>query len=182
MYRLIVVKTLFLQKFYINFFKMRILFLLPFIFIGLTAAAQTISKQSISAMGGRLEAENNSLVLRQNIGEAQIGHMQSMDKSLQIGNGYIPSLKLEILSIPGYDPGFKIIAYPNPTSSSVRLSHPVIKNFSYKFYDYLGRLVITGIVNINENINIALLASGTYIIEVSDVDEKKSSAIKLIKY
>ena len=52
---------------------MRILFLLPFIFIGLTAAAQTISKQSISAMGGRLEAENNSLVLRQNIGEAQIG-------------------------------------------------------------------------------------------------------------
>ena len=129
-----------------------------------------------------IEADNNSLVLRQNIGEAQIGHMQSLDKSLQIGNGYVPSLKLEILSIPGYDPGFKIIAYPNPTSSSVRLSHPVIKNFSYKFYDYLGRLVITGIVNINENINIASLASGTYIIEVSDVDEKKSSAIKLIKY
>ena len=76
---------------------MRILFLLPFIFLGLTAVSQTISKQSISAMGGLLEAENNSLVLRQNIGEAQVGHMQSMDKSIQIGNGYIPSLKLEIL-------------------------------------------------------------------------------------
>ena len=50
-------------------------------------------------MGGRLEAENNSLVLRQNIGEAQIGHMQSMDKSLQIGNGYVPSLKLEIIGL-----------------------------------------------------------------------------------
>ena len=36
--------------------------------------------------------------------------------------------------------------------------------------------------NINENINIASLASGTYIIEVSDLDEKESSAIKLIKY
>lgn len=161
---------------------MRIHFLLLFIFLGLTAESQTISKQSISAMGGLLEAENNSLVIRQNIGEAQVGHMQSMDKSIQIGNGYIPSLKLEILSIPGYDASFKIIAYPNPTSSSVRLSHPVIKNFSYKFYDYLGRLVSTGIVNINENINIASLASGTYIIEVSDLNEKESSAIKLIKY
>ena len=163
-------------------YGMRYIFFLLFFCVGLSVASQTISKQSISAMGGRLEAENNSLVLRQNIGEAQIGHMQSLDKSLQIGNGYVPSLKLEILSIPGYDPCFKIIAYPNPTSSSVRLSHPVVKNFSYKFYDYLGRLVITGIVNINENINIASLASGTYIIEVSDVDEKKSSAIKLIKY
>ena len=161
---------------------MRIHFLLLFIFLGLTAESQTISKQSISAMGGLLEAENNSLVIRQNIGEAQVGHMQSMDKSIQIGNGYIPSLKLEILSIPGYDASFKIIAYPNPTSSSVRLSHPVIKNFSYKFYDYLGRLVSTGIVNINETINIASLASGTYIIEVSDLNEKESSAIKLIKY
>ena len=163
-------------------YVMKYIFLLLFFCVGLSAAAQTISKQSISAMGGRLEAENNKLVLRQSIGEAQIGHMQSMDKSLQIGNGYVPSLKLEILSIPGYDPGFKIIAYPNPTSSSVRLSHPVIKNFSYKFYDYLGRLVITGTVNINENINIISLASGTYIIEVSDLDEKESSAIKLIKY
>ena len=163
-------------------YRMRCIFLLLFFCVALSVTSQTISKQSISAMGGRLEAENNSLVLRQNIGEAQIGHMQSLDKSLQIGNGYVPSLKLEILSIPGYDPGFKIIAYPNPTSSSVRLSHPVIKNFYYKFYDYLGRLVIIGTVNINENINIASLASGTYIIEVSDVDEKKSSAIKLIKY
>ena len=141
-------------------YGMKYIFLLLFFCVGLSAAAQTISKQSISAMGGRLEAENNSLVLRQNIGETQIGHMQSLDKSLQIGNGYVPSLKLEILSIPGYDPGFKIIAYPNPTSSSVRLSHPLIKIFSYKFYDYLGRLMITGTVNINENINIVSLASG----------------------
>lgn len=58
---------------------MRCFFLLLFFCIGLSAAAQTISKQSISAMGGRLEADNNSLVLRQNIGEAQIGHMQSLD-------------------------------------------------------------------------------------------------------
>ena len=161
---------------------MRFIFFLLFFCVSLSMESQTISKQSISAMGGRLEAKNTSLVIRQNVGEVEIGHMQSTDKSIQIGNGYVPSLKLELLSIPGYDPGFKIIAYPNPTSSIIRLSHPVIQKFSYKFYDYLGRLVITGIVNIQENINISSLASGTYIIEVSGVDGNESSAIKLIKY
>jgi hypothetical protein len=147
---------------------MRFIFFLLFFCVTLSVESQTISKQSISAMGGRLEAKNTSLVIRQNVGEVEIGHMQSTDKSIQIGNGY--------------DPGFKIIAYPNPTSSIIRLSHPVIQKFSYKFYDYLGRLVITGIVNIQENINISSLASGTYIIEVSGVDGNESSAIKLIKY
>ena len=161
---------------------MKQIFFFIFLILGFNVQSQVISKQSISAMGGRLEAKNTSIVIRQNVGEVEIGHMQSTDKSIQIGNGYIPSLKIEILSIPGYDASFKIIAYPNPTSSIIRLSHPVIQKFSYKFYDYLGRLVITGIVNISENINISSLASGTYIIEVSGVDENESSAIKLIKY
>ena len=60
-------------------YGMRYIFLLLFFCVALSVTLQTISKQSISAMGGRLEAENNSLVLRQNIGETQIGHMQSLD-------------------------------------------------------------------------------------------------------
>jgi hypothetical protein len=108
--------------------------------------------------------------------------MQSEDGSIQIGNGFIPSLEIEILNIPGVNNRFKALVYPNPSSSEIRLSHPIIKKFSYKFFDHLGRFVMSGIVNADESIKVSLLSAGTYLIDVKSFSTKESCTIKLIKY
>ena len=160
--------------------KQKIFFI--FFILGLNVQSQIISKQSISSYGVRLEAQNNSVILHDNLGEVVVGRMESEDGSIQIGNGFIPSMEIEILSIPGIDDRFKAIVYPNPSSSEIQLSHPVIQRFSYDFFDHLGRIVMSGTVNAQENINVALLASGTYLIVVKSIDKKKSCTIKLIKH
>lgn len=150
--------------------------------LGLNVQSQIISKQSISSYGGRLEAQNELLIIHQNLGEVITGHMQSEDGSIQIGNGFIPSLEIEILNIPGVNNRFKALVYPNPSSSEIRLSHPIIKKFSYKFFDQLGRFVMSGIVNADESIKVSLLSAGTYLIDVKSFSTKESCTIKLIKY
>ena len=45
-----------LKLIFVMLYGMKCIFLLLFFCVGLSAAAQTISKQSISAMGGRFEA------------------------------------------------------------------------------------------------------------------------------
>jgi hypothetical protein len=160
--------------------KQKIFFI--FLILGLNVQSQIISKQSISSYGGRLEAETYPVIIHDNLGEVIVGRMESEDGSIQIGNGFIPSLGIEILSISGIDNKFKAIVYPNPSSFDIQLYHPVIQRFSYGFFDHLGRIVMSGTVNAQEHINVALLASGTYLIVVESIDKKISHTVKLIKY
>ena len=72
-------------------------FILAFLLLGLSAYAQpTISKQVIGPAGATYENGNNKLSYT--AGELAVGAMTSEDGSIQLGNGYYPSLDLSTLT------------------------------------------------------------------------------------
>ena len=76
--------------------KKLILLLTLFIFT-VSINAQIISKQVISSLGSNYS--NNTIKLSSVLGEVLVGSMTDEDGSLQLGNGYYPSLNLETLSV-----------------------------------------------------------------------------------
>ncbi len=71
--------------------------------------------------------------------------------------------------------------YPNPASESVKIQLPSGEtNASVKFYDYIGKLVLSqNISNDNNRINVNDLSSGMYILKV--VADTKIGSQKFIK-
>jgi len=68
-------------------------FILVFLLLGVSSYAQpTISKQVIGPGGQTFENGNNKLSY--SVGEVVVGAMTDEDGSVQLGNGYYPSLDL----------------------------------------------------------------------------------------
>ena len=71
-------------------------FTLAILLVSLTGFTQTISKQVIGPAGATYENGNNKLSYT--AGEVLVGAMTSEDGSIQLGNGYYPSLDLSTLN------------------------------------------------------------------------------------
>ena len=76
---------------------MKKLILLSALLIFGFVSAQTVSKQVISPLGGN--EHNNSHKLSYTVGEIIVGAMTNEEGSIQLGNGYYPSLNLEALEL-----------------------------------------------------------------------------------
>ena len=94
---------------------MRCFLILGFYLFNLQLFSQSISKEVISSAGSTFQSQNNSLNF--SVGETIIGSMTSEDYSIQLGNGYYPSLDLEALSIESHDINIKV--FPNPSSKFI---------------------------------------------------------------
>jgi len=77
-----------------------------FLFIGFLGFSQTISKQVIGPAGATFENGTNKLSYT--TGEVLVGAMTDEDGSIQLGNGYYPSLNLSTLSIEISDLQLKV--------------------------------------------------------------------------
>ena len=64
--------------------------------VSMTAWSQTISKQVIGPSGATID--NGAHKLSYTTGEVVVGAMTAEDGSIQLGNGYYPSLDLSILN------------------------------------------------------------------------------------
>lgn len=156
--------------------NMRKLFILMFLSAGISA--QSISKQVIAPIGGTVSNGNNQL--RFTVGEIVIGGMTAEDGSFQLGNGYYPSLDLEVLSIDSPKTNLLVKVYPNPTKEVIFITHPSSNSFKVFISDLTGKVLLQKQVGKKQPINIEKYPTGTYLINVI-TEDKKTNSYKIIK-
>jgi len=156
---------------------MRYFLILGFYLFNLHLFSQSISKEVISSAGSTFQSQNNSLNF--SVGETIIGSMTSEDYSIQLGNGYYPSLDLEALSIESYDINIKV--FPNPSSEFIFISSTENTLYELTILNLNSKLIHKGEYRKDESINIQNLTPGTYIVTIIDNFNQKSNSYKIIK-
>ena len=156
---------------------MRKLFILMFLSAGLSA--QSISKQVIAPLGGTVSNGNNQLSYT--AGEIVIGSMTAEDGSFQLGNGYYPSLNLEVLSIDSPTTNLLVKIYPNPTKEAIYITHPTEQFFEVRITDVSGKQILQTAHQIQQPLNVQRLTTGTYFITVTTKESKQTNTYKIIK-
>ena len=155
--------------------KLLLLSLTILLFFPAVLSAQSISKQVISTLGNN---GNNQLSFT--LGEIVVGSMTAEDGSLQLGNGYYPSLNLVTLSIESPKTNLSIKIYPNPTKELIFITHPTHKYFKILITDLTGKLLLKKQI-VNENpVNIERYSPGIYLINIT-TEDKKTNSYKIIK-
>jgi hypothetical protein len=155
---------------------MRKLFILMFLSAGLSA--QSVSKQVIAPLGGTISNGNNQLSYT--AGEIVIGGMTAEDGSFQLGNGYYPSLNLEVLNIDSPITNLLVKIYPNPTKEMIFITHPSSNSFKVFISDLTGKILLQKQVGKEDPINIERYPTGMYLINVT-TEDKKTNSYKIIK-
>ena len=89
-------------------------FALAILLVSLSGFSQTISKQVIGPAGATYENGTNKLSYT--AGEVLVGAMTSEDGSIQLGNGYYPSLDLSTLNTESPELQLQVKVYPNPVT------------------------------------------------------------------
>ena len=157
---------------------MKKLLLLSALFIFGFVSAQSISKQVIAPSGSTISNGDNQLSYT--AGEVVVGGMTAEDGSVQLGNGYYPSLDLQALSIESQTTNLLVKVYPNPTKEVIFITHP--NNITFKVFisDLTGKVLLQKEVGKQEPINIERYPNGTYLINVI-TEHTKTNSYKIIK-
>ena len=140
--------------------------------------AQSVSKQVIAPLGGTISNGNNQLSYT--AGEIVIGGMTAEDGSFQLGNGYYPSLNLEVLNIDSPITNLLVKIYPNPTKEMIFITHPSSNSFKVFISDLTGKVLLQKQVGKEDPINIERYPTGMYLINVT-TEDKKTNSYKIIK-
>ncbi|MDA9338296.1 T9SS type A sorting domain-containing protein [Flavobacteriaceae bacterium] len=158
--------------------KKLILLLTLFIFT-VSIKAQIISKQVISSLGSNYS--NSTIKLSSVLGEVLVGSVTDEDGSLQLGNGYYPSLNLETLSVQSLIIEVKLKVYPNPVNELLYVSHPTETKFDIYITDVTGRNIFKGKIQKQNPINISQYPKGIYLLTIMTGEIKKTNTYKIIK-
>ena len=154
-------------------------FTLAILLVSLSAYAQpTISKQVIGPAGATYENGTNKLSYT--AGEVLVGAMTSEDGSIQLGNGYYPSLDLSTLNTESPELQLQVKVFPNPTKELIFITHPISNSFKVFISDLTGKVLFQKQVGKQEPINIESYPTGTYLINVT-TEDKKTNSYKIIK-
>ena len=145
----------------------------------LSGFSQTISKQVIGPAGATYENDTNKLSYT--AGEVLVGAMTSEDGSIQLGNGYYPSLDLSTLNTQSPELKLKVKVYPNPTTESIFITHPTEQFFEVKITDISGKQILQTAHQRQQPLNVQSLTSGTYLVTVTTKDSKQINTYKIIK-
>jgi hypothetical protein len=157
---------------------MKKLFYLLIPLIPLWITAQSIPKQAITSLGANLS--NTANKLSNTSGEVIIGHMLSENGSVQLGNGYYPSLNLETLSVESQQT-ISVRVYPNPVSELFYISHPTETDFDIYLSDLTGKILFKTKIQKQDPININHYPKGVYLIRITSSATKKTNTYKIIK-
>lgn len=141
--------------------------------------SQSLSKQVISTAGSVFENENFNLSY--STGEFAVGSMTSEDGSIQLGNGYYPSLDLSTLHAENPELIFHVKVFPNPTTELIYISHPTEKSFDVSILDVSGKKIFQKIFQKDQPIDLKFLASGIYFIDINIKDSSQINRYKIIK-
>ena len=154
-------------------------FTLAILLVSLTGFTQTISKQVIGPAGATYENGNNKLSYT--AGEVLVGAMTSEDGSIQLGNGYYPSLDLSTLNTQSPELKLQLKVYPNPTTEAIFITHPTEQFFEVRITDVSGKQILQTAHQKQQPLNVQSLTSGTYFVTVTTRDSKQTNTYKIIK-
>jgi hypothetical protein len=113
-------------------------------------------------------------------GEVVVGAMTSEDGSIQLGNGYYPSLDLSTLNTESAELQLQVKVFPNPTTETIFITHPISNSFKVFISDLTGKVLLKKEVGKQEPINIQGYPTGAYLINVT-TEDKKTNTYKIIK-
>jgi hypothetical protein len=153
-------------------------FILVFLLMSLSGFSQTVSKQVISPLGGTAFSDTHKLSYT--TGEVVVGAMTSEDGSIQLGNGYYPSLDLSTLNTESAELQLQVKVFPNPTTETIFITHPISNSFKVFISDLTGKVLLKKEVGKQEPINIESYPTGAYLINVT-TEDKKTNSYKIIK-
>ena len=145
----------------------------------LSGFSQTISKQVIGPGGGVFDTGTNKLSYT--TGEVVVGAMTSEDGSIQLGNGYYPSLDLSTLNTQSPELKLKVKVYPNPTTEVIFITHPTEQFFEVRITDVSGKQILQTPHQRQQTLSVQSLTSGTYFVTVTTRDSKQTNTYKIIK-
>ena len=154
-------------------------FTLAILLASLSGFSQTISKQVIGPAGATYENGNNKLSYT--AGEVLVGAMTSEDGSIQLGNGYYPSLDLSTLNTQSPELKLQLKVYPNPTTEAIFITHPTEQFFEVRITDISGKQILQTAHQKQQPLNVQSLTSGTYFVTVTTRDSKQTNTYKIIK-
>ena len=155
-------------------------FILAFLLLGFTAYAQPmISKQVIGPAGATYENGTNKLSYT--AGEVLVGAMTPEDGSIQLGNGYYPSLDLSTLNTESPELQLQVKVYPNPVAEAIFITHPTEQFFEVRITDISGKQILQTGHQKEQPLSVQTLTTGTYFITVTTKDSKQTNTYKIIK-
>jgi len=150
-----------------------------FLFVGCLGFSQRISKQVIGPGGQTFE--NGTYKLSSTTGEVAVGAMTSEDGSIQLGNGYYPSLDLSTLNTESPELQLKVKVYPNPVAEAIFITHPTEQSFEVRITDISGKQMLETAHQKQQPLSVQTLTTGTYFITVTTKDSKQTNTYKIIK-
>jgi hypothetical protein len=145
----------------------------------LSVSSQTISKQVIGPGGSTVDNGTNKLSYT--AGEVAVGAMTSEDGSVQLGNGYYPSLDLEALSVENPELHLNLKVFPNPVTEAFYVSHPTATQFKLIITLVNGKQLFTGTHQKGQPFSMQSYRSGIYLISVTTLETNQSNTYKIIK-
>ena len=155
-------------------------FILAFLLLGFSAYSQpSISKQVIGPAGATFENGNNKLSYT--AGEVVVGAMTDQDGSVQLGNGYYPSLDLSTLNTESPELQLQVKVFPNPTKEVIYITHPTEQFFEVAITDISGKQILQTAYQKQQALSVQRLTTGTYFITVTTKESKQTNTYKIIK-
>ncbi len=156
-------------------------FTLAILLVSLSGFSQTISKQVIGPAGATYENGTNKLSYT--AGEVLVGAMTSEDGSIQLGNGYYPSLDLSTLNTEGPELQLQlqVKVYPNPVTEAIFITHPTEQFFEVRITDISGKQILQTGHQKQQPLNVQTLTTGTYFVTVTTRESKQTNTYKIIK-
>ena len=158
---------------------MKKLLCLFLVFSVLGVSAQSVSKQVISPLGGSASSDTHQLSYT--TGEVVVGAMTSEDGSIQLGNGYYPSMDLEALSLQTPNTNLVVKVFPNPVTEALYITHPTAVLFEVQLTDISGKLLFKTTHQKDQPLSMQGYAPGTYLIAVSTQKSNQINTYKIIK-
>ena len=141
--------------------------------------SQSISKQVIGPAGATYENDNNKLSYT--AGEVLVGAMTSEDGSIQLGNGYYPSLDLSTLTTETPELKLQVKVFPNPVTELLFISHPTEQRFEVMITDMTGKELLNTTYQNEQPLHFQNFTSGTYFVTVTTDISKEVNSYKIIK-
>jgi hypothetical protein len=154
-------------------------FTLAILLVSLSGFSQTISKQVIGPAGATYENDTNKLSYT--AGEVLVGAMTSEDGSIQLGNGYYPSLDLSTLTTETPELKLQVKVFPNPVTELLFISHPTEQRFEVMITDMTGKELLNTTYQNEQPLRFQNFTSGTYFVTVITDISKEANSYKIIK-
>lgn len=158
---------------------MRSILLFVLLTNGILGFSQSISKQVIGPGGQTFET--GSYKLSYTTGEVAIGSMTSEGGTIQLSNGYYPSLDLSTLHTETPELQLQVRVFPNPTKEVIYITHPTESFFEVRITDVSGKQILKTAHQKEQPLSIQTLTTGAYFITVSTKDSKQTNTYKIIK-